>query len=53
VPYLIVVGAAELEQGGITVESYFDGKLEEIKSVDALATKMKDEIAKKTNRRRS
>lgn len=52
VPYLVVVGAAEMEQGSITVESYFDGKLEGVKSVDALAAKMQDEIAKKTNRRR-
>ncbi len=43
---------AEMEQGSITVESYFDGKLEDVKSTDALAAKMKDEIAKKVYRRR-
>jgi hypothetical protein len=41
-----------MEQGSITVESYFDGKLEDVKSADALAAKMQDEIAKKVNRRR-
>ena len=53
VPYLIVVGAQELEQGGITVESYFDGKLEGVKSIDALVARMQEEIARKTYRRRT
>ena len=52
VPYLVVVGAQEMEQGSITVESYFDGKLEGVHDVDALAARMRDEIARKTYRRR-
>jgi len=52
IPYLLVVGKQEAESGGITVESYFDGKLEEIKEVDQLAARMRDEVTRKVARRR-
>jgi threonyl-tRNA synthetase len=52
IPYLIVVGDSELEQGTITVESYFDGKLDGLSDLDALIAKMQDEIARKVARRR-
>lgn len=52
IPYLCVVGAQEVTAGTITVESYFDGKLAELTSVEALAARMKDEIARKVARRR-
>jgi threonyl-tRNA synthetase len=53
VPYLVVVGAKEVESGTITVESYFDGKLGELSSPDALAARMRDEVDRKVWRRRA
>jgi len=52
IPYLIVVGNQEAEEGSITVESYFDGKLAEIKSIDQLAARLQDEITRRVARRR-
>jgi len=52
VPYLVVVGGREQEQGTITVESYFDGKLQQVTTLDALAARMRDEIDRKVARRR-
>jgi threonyl-tRNA synthetase len=52
VPYLIVVGKQEAESGTITVESYFDGKLEDVTNVDALVAKMQSEVKEKVARRR-
>ena len=52
VPYLLVVGQQEMEGGTITVESYFDGKLEEVKEVGDLVARMHDEIERKVARRR-
>ncbi|MBN2081384.1 hypothetical protein JW859_04160 [bacterium] len=52
IPYLIVVGKQEAEDGSITVESYFDGKLEDIKRIDQLAARMLDEITRRVARRR-
>ena len=52
IPYLIVVGDNEMEQGSITVESYFDGKLGDLSGTDELIAKMKQEIADKVARRR-
>ncbi|MBN2081386.1 threonine--tRNA ligase, partial [bacterium] len=52
IPYLIVVGKQEAEEGSITVESYFDGKLEDIKRIDQLAARMQDEITRRVARRR-
>lgn len=52
VPYLLVVGQQEMEDGTITVESYFDGKLEDVKGVDGLVARMLDEIERKVARRR-
>ena len=52
VPYLVVVGAQEMENGTITVEGYFDGKLAGVSSVDALSALMCDEITRKVARRR-
>lgn len=52
IPYLVVVGKQEAESGTITVESYFDGKLEDVKEVQHLAGRMLGEIARKVHRRR-
>ena len=52
VPYLVVVGGKEMEAGTITVESYFDGKLPEVTSVDALADRVADEVDRKIARRK-
>ncbi|MCH7472143.1 DUF3987 domain-containing protein, partial [bacterium] len=52
IPYLIVVGANEVENGTITVESYFDGKLTDISHVDQLLERMQTEVAGKVARRR-
>ena len=52
VPYLIVVGDSEMEQGTVTVESYFDGKLDGLTSLEALMDRMLSEITLKTARRR-
>jgi threonyl-tRNA synthetase len=53
VPYLVVVGGREMETHTITVESYFDGKLPELGTVDALAARMREEIDRKVARRRA
>ena len=53
VPYLIVVGAAEAENGTITVESYHEGKLAEISSLDQLAHRLRDEISQKVAKRKA
>jgi threonyl-tRNA synthetase len=52
VPYLVVLGAREAEQGTITVESYFDGKLADVTSREAFIERMTDEVARKVARRR-
>ncbi len=52
IPYLVVVGKQEAEQGSITVESYFDGKLADVTQVEALAARLTDEIDRKLARRR-
>ncbi len=52
IPYLVVVGQQEVDDGTITVESYFDGKLPDLNRVDALAERMRDEIAHKVFRRK-
>ncbi len=53
VPYLIVVGAAEAEQGTITVESYHEGKLSDITTLDQLAHRLRDEIHNKVAKRKA
>jgi threonyl-tRNA synthetase len=52
VPYLIVVGGREAENGTVSVESYFDGKLPDLTAVDGLADKLAEEIRAKSARRR-
>ncbi len=52
IPYLVVVGKKEAEGETITVESYFDGKLGDVTTVEALAARMTDEVARKLHRRR-
>jgi len=52
IPYLLVVGKQEAEAGTITVESYFDGKLEDLKEVNDLVARMRDEVTCKVARRR-
>jgi len=52
IAYLVVVGGREAEEGTITVESYFDGKLADLKTVDALAEHMRDEVDRKVARRK-
>lgn len=51
IPYLVVVGGKEKETGTITVESYFDDKLRDITTLDALAARMRDEVDRKVARR--
>jgi hypothetical protein len=48
----VVLGNRELETKTITVESYFDGKLTEVTTVEALAARMRDEIDRKVAQRR-
>lgn len=52
IPYLVVVGQKEVEESTITVESYFDGKLTDIGTVDALAERLGEEIGSKVFRRK-
>lgn len=52
VPYLVVVGGKEVEQQTITVESYFDGKLADVTTLDGLAERMGAEVHEKVARRR-
>jgi threonyl-tRNA synthetase len=52
IPYLIVVGDSEMENSTITVEGYFDGKLPELTTTDALIERMQREVAEKIHRRR-
>ncbi|MCB1221327.1 MAG: threonine--tRNA ligase [Planctomycetales bacterium] len=52
VPYLVVVGGQEMENNTITVEGYFDGKLADITTVNALEARMRLEIDNKVARRR-
>ncbi len=52
IPYLVVVGAQEMESNTITVESYFDGKLEDIRTVNTLEARMRLEIDNMVARRR-
>ena len=52
IPYLVVVGQQEAADGTVTVESYFDGKLGDVTTAEALATRVMDEIATKAHRRR-
>jgi threonyl-tRNA synthetase len=53
VPYLLVLGAREAEEGAITVESYFDGKLPDLRSVASLMAHMREEVASMRARRRA
>ena len=53
IPYLLVVGGREKEQGTITVEGYFDGKLPGLTTVEAFIDHVRDEVARKVARRRS
>jgi len=53
IPYLVVVGAQEMEAKTITVESYFEGKLTAVTTVDALVARMQDEIARKVAPRKA
>jgi len=52
IPYLIVVGQKEVDDKTVTVESYFDGKLEDVGTVDALSERMNEEISSRTFRRK-
>ncbi|MDQ3022947.1 MAG: threonine--tRNA ligase [bacterium] len=52
VPFLVVVGGREAEEGTVSVEGYHEGKLPELTSVDALASKLAEEIKSKIARRR-
>ncbi len=53
VPYLVVVGQKEVDDKTITTESYHDGKLEDVTTVDALSDRMNDEIERRVFRRRA
>jgi threonyl-tRNA synthetase len=52
VPYLIVLGGQELEQGSITVEGYHEGKLPELNSLEALEAYLRAEIDAKEVKRK-
>ncbi len=52
IPYLIVVGQKEADDQTLTVESYHDGKLEDVHSLDALTARMNDEISRHVYRRK-
>jgi threonyl-tRNA synthetase len=52
IPYLIVVGQKETEEQTLTVESYHDGKLEDVHSLDELTSRMNDEISRHVYRRK-
>ncbi|MCU0694004.1 MAG: threonine--tRNA ligase [Polyangiaceae bacterium] len=52
IPLLVVVGQQEMDSRTITVESYFDGKLTELTSLESLTERIRDEVARRTFRRR-
>lgn len=53
IPYLIVIGHNETEQRTITVESYHDGKLQSVTTLEQLEALMSEQIASKIYRRKS
>ncbi len=53
IPYLVVVGGREAEEGTVTVEGYHDGKLRHLTTVMELAGHMKAEVDGKVARRKS
>ena len=52
VPYLIVVGAREAQERSITVEGHFNGRLDNVESIQALADQMLNEVHREAARRR-
>jgi threonyl-tRNA synthetase len=52
VPYMVVLGGREAEEGTITVEGYHDGKLRHLTTVEELAGHMNAEIKAKVARRK-
>ncbi len=52
IPYMVVVGGREAEEGTITVEGYHDGKLRHLTTVEELAGHMNAEIKAKVARRK-
>ncbi len=52
IPYLLVLGGREAEEGTVTVESYFDGKLRHLTTVEELSGHLDAEVDRKVARRR-
>jgi len=52
-PYLVVVGPKEADNHTITVESYHDGTLNGVGTVQALSDRMRDEIDRRVYRRKN
>ncbi len=53
IPYMIVVGGQEAEEGTITVEGYHDGKLRHLTTVEELVGHLRAEIDSKVARRKA
>ncbi len=53
IPYMIVLGGREAEEGTVTVESYHDGKLRHLTTVDELIGHLHAEIKAKVARRKA
>ncbi len=53
IPYMVVVGSREVEEGTVTVESYFEGKLRHLTTVRELVGHLQAEIDRKVARRRT
>ena len=52
IPYMVVLGSREADEGTITVEGYHDGKLRHLTTVEELAGHMRAEIKAKVARRK-
>ncbi len=53
IPYMIVLGGREAEEGTVTVESYHDGKLRHLTTIEELIGHLKAEIESKVARRKA
>ncbi len=52
VPYLLIIGRREAESGKVSVRGYFDGELG-VMDVSEISARMKDEVTRKSYRRKS
>jgi threonyl-tRNA synthetase len=53
IPYMLVLGGREAEEGTITVESYHDGKLRHLTTVEELTGHLRAEVDAKVARRKA